>query len=222
MRFRICGGLDAPDWVLAQTAELNALPEDEVRKLAAESARMILKSSQRFEEHQGGDPEDAQEDAKVGTLDDQTEVVVDKSSSGSSLNDGAVKSELQGVHRSATQGLVDFIVESSCKYSVCGQTLVNELTQLGLSNQAAIKLDDVIQEQWTALQRGLRLSILRIARPAPREPVRSEVLVEDRSVKVSIPVDSQEPITFSASQAKLALLVEELSHAVNTAARFAR
>lgn len=106
MRFRFCGDLDCPDWVLAEISLLSKMT----------SVKMKLLVVQVIEDIIGGKIDYA----KVFKL------------------TADAKYELSDVK--ASIAAISFVISSSAKYNVDGDSLSNELQQLGLPKEHATAL----------------------------------------------------------------------------------
>ena len=98
MKFRFCGELDCPDWVLAEISTLSKITSVKMRLLCTQIIKDLLGESIDY--------------AKVEKLTSDA------------------KYELSDVKGSIAA--LSFIISSATKYSVDGDSLSNELQQLGL------------------------------------------------------------------------------------------
>lgn len=101
MRFRFCGDLDCPDWVLAEMNILARLTSVKMKLLVMQVIRGILDAGMDF--------------AKV-----------EKITQDAKYNIGDIKASVSGL---------EFIITSAAKHGVNGETLSNELQQLGLPKE---------------------------------------------------------------------------------------
>lgn len=118
MRFRFCGDLDCPDWVLAEISTLSKITSIKMRLLCAQVIKNLL-----------GDDIDY---AKV-----------EKLTSDAKYDLGDIK---------ATLAALSFILSSAARYTVDGDSLANELQQLGLPKEHSISFCKLYGENLTKLQ----------------------------------------------------------------------
>jgi len=129
MRFRFCGDLDCPDWVLAEMNNLARLTSVKMKLLVMQVIKGILDSDIDF-----GKVEKITSDAKYSV--------------------GDIKASVSGL---------EFIIKSASKHGVDGETLSNELQQLGLPKEHSTSLcksyESKFQDLHTILlQRSFRQS----------------------------------------------------------------
>ncbi|CAI8052848.1 COMM domain-containing protein 4 [Geodia barretti] len=103
MRFRFCGDLDCPDWLLAEISILSKLTSVKMKLLCAQVIKDILGDSIDY--------------GKVGKL-----------TADAKYEDSDIKAAIAAL---------SFIFTSAAKHSVAGDTLDNELQQLGLPKENA-------------------------------------------------------------------------------------
>ena len=106
MRFRFCGDLDCPDWVLAEMNNLARLTSVKMKLLVMQVIKGIMDSDIDF-----GKVEKITSDAKYCV--------------------GDIKASVSGL---------EFIIKSASKHGVDGETLSNELQQLGLPKEHSTSL----------------------------------------------------------------------------------
>ena len=106
MRFRFCGDLDCPDWVLAEMNILARLTSVKMKLLVMQVIRGILDEGIDF-------------------------VKVEKLTSDAKYDIGDIKASVAGLQ---------FIITSAAKHGVNGETLSNELQQLGLPKEHSTTL----------------------------------------------------------------------------------
>jgi len=129
MRFRFCGDLDCPDWVLAEMNNLARLTSVKMKLLVMQVIKGILDSDIDF-----GKVEKITSDAKYSV--------------------GDIKASVSGL---------EFIIKSASKHGVDGETLSNELQQLGLPKEHSTSLCKSYESKFkdlhtVLLQRSFRQS----------------------------------------------------------------
>ena len=130
MKFRFCGDVDCPDWLLAEMSILSKIS----------SVKMKLLCAQVVTEMTGGKIDYAKA-AKL-TSDAKFEVADIK----------------------AAVAALSFIFASSARQNVDGETVSNELQQLGLPKEHANALCKIYDDKLDQLQRTLRQSSMRISK----------------------------------------------------------
>lgn len=118
MRFRFCGDLDCPDWVLAEISTLSRMSSVKMRLLCAQVIKNLLGENIDY--------------AKV-----------EKLTSDAKYELGDVK---------ATIAALSFILSSAARYTVDGESLLNELQQLGLPKEHSASLCKLYGESLSKLQ----------------------------------------------------------------------
>lgn len=101
MRFRFCGDLDCPDWVLAEMNILARLTSVKMKLLVMQVIKGILNAGIDFTK-------------------------VEKITNDAKYSIGDIKASVSGL---------EFIITSAAKHGVSGETLSNELQQLGLPKE---------------------------------------------------------------------------------------
>ncbi|KAI1287262.1 COMM domain-containing protein 4 [Halotydeus destructor] len=127
MRFRFCGDLDCPDWVLVQIQSLSKLTSIKLKLLVLEIVKSILTNELKYE--------------KISEI-----------TSAARFDDGDVR---------AVSSAIEFIINTAAKYDVTGDTLSDELQQLGLPKEHASNISKVYSEKRNSLRQCLRENILR-------------------------------------------------------------
>ncbi|XP_064387545.1 latrophilin-like protein 1 isoform X4 [Halichondria panicea] len=130
MKFRFCGDLDCPDWILAEISTLSKLTSVKMKLLCVQVAKNI-----------------------VGTDIDYEKVT--KLTSDAKFEDGDIKSSLAAL---------TFVLSSAAKHSVDGQSLDNELQQLGLPKEHSTSLCKVYADNISKFQAVFREKSLRVSR----------------------------------------------------------
>ncbi|XP_011885627.1 PREDICTED: uncharacterized protein LOC105572068 [Cercocebus atys] len=131
-RFRFCGDLDCPDWVLAEISMLAKMVE-----CTGSTAGLLCASPQ-----EGG--------VRFASLADYEKIL--KLTADVKFESGDVK---------ATVAVLSFILPSMAKHSVDGGSLSSELQQLGLPKEHAASLCHCYEEKQSPLQKHLRVCSLR-------------------------------------------------------------
>ncbi|XP_022082426.1 COMM domain-containing protein 4-like isoform X2 [Acanthaster planci] len=130
MRFRFCGGLDCPDWVLAEISILSKITSVKMKLLCAQVIKDLL-----------GDCIDYEKVYKL-TADAKYET-------------GDVKASIAALN---------FILSSAAKYNVDGESLSNELQQLGLPKEHSAALCRSYQDKLEVLQQRFKEDSLRVSK----------------------------------------------------------
>ncbi|KAK2103405.1 COMM domain-containing protein 4 [Saguinus oedipus] len=146
-RFRFCGDLDCPDWVLAEISMLAKMSSVKLRLLCSQVLKELL--------GQGIDYEKILKltaDTKFGEYPAESTGPRQPWELGMVPGSGDVK---------ATVAVLSFILSSAAKHSVDGESLSSELQQLGLPKEHAASLCRCYEEKQTPLQKHLRVCSLR-------------------------------------------------------------
>ncbi|XP_048225265.1 COMM domain-containing protein 4 [Perognathus longimembris pacificus] len=130
MRFRFCGDLDCPDWVLAEISTLAKISSVKLRLLCGQVLKELLGQGIDYEK-------------------------ILKLTADAKFESGDVK---------ATVAVLSFILSSAAKHGVDGESLSNELQQLGLPREHAASLCRCYEETQRPLQEHLRGCSLRVSR----------------------------------------------------------
>ncbi|KXJ06943.1 COMM domain-containing protein 4 [Exaiptasia diaphana] len=128
MRFRFCGDLDCPDWVLAEISTLSKITSIKMRLLCAQVIKNLLGAEIDY--------------AKV-----------EKLTSDAKYDVGDIK---------ATIAAIAFILSSAAKYTVDGDSLANELQQLGLPKEHSVSLCKLYGENLSKLQQTFHEKTLKL------------------------------------------------------------
>lgn len=191
MKFRFCGELDCPDWVLAEISTLSKITSVKMRLLCSQVIKDLLGDCIDY-----GKVEKLTSDAKYDLSD--------------------VKASIAAL---------SYILSSAAKYRVDGDSLSNELQQLGLPKEHSVALcktyaDNLIRLQDAFLQRSLKLNKLTelqwrvdyvLGSSELHEITEPEVQLRFNEVDVSN--GSAQPVSFSMTARKFSLLLSELRQA---------
>ena len=191
MKFRFCGDLDCPDWILAEISLLSKLTSIKMKLLCSQVVKDIL-----------GEKIDYDKLMKL-TADAKYE-------------ESDVKSSVAAL---------EFIFSSAAKHTVDGESLDNELQQLGLPKENASSLCKVYSDSITSLQhvfaeQSLRVSTLEsvdwrvdyVLSSSALQDIGEPVIQLKMSRKDPITKEAT-PITFSLTEQKFRLLFKDLKQA---------
>lgn len=128
MRFRFCGDLDCPDWVLAEISTLSKITSIKMRLLCAQIIKNLL-----GEEIDYAKVEKLTSDAKYDVKDIKASIAA-----------------------------IAFILSSAAKYAVDGDSLANELQQLGLPKEHSASLCRLYGENLLKLQQTFHEKTLKL------------------------------------------------------------
>jgi len=188
MRFRFCGDLDCPDWVLAEISTLSRLTSIKVKLLCTQVVKEILGESIDYDK-------------------------VNKLTSDAKFEQNDVKASIAALH---------YILCSAGKYGVEGETLSNELQQLGLPKEHSGSIckaysDNLVSLQTRFKEQSLRLSSLEDVQWRVDYILSSSHLQDVGEPCVQLKLDIKnpdtgavEPLVFSADPQKFSLLLAEL------------
>lgn len=191
MKFRFCGELDCPDWVLAEISTLSKITSVKMRLLCSQVIKDLLGDCIDY-----GKVEKLTSDAKYDLSD--------------------VKASIAAL---------SYILSSAAKYRVDGDSLSNELQQLGLPKEHSVALcktyaDNLIKLQDAFLQRSLKLNKLTELQWRVDYVLGSSELheitepeVQLRFIEVDVSNGSAQPVSFSMTARKFSLLLSELRQA---------
>ena len=190
MRFRFCGDLDCPDWVLAEISILAKMSSVKMKLFCVQVMNAILGGKIDYDK-------------------------VAKFTTDAKFEEGDVKASIAAVN---------FIFSSSGKYSVDGETLSNELQQLGLPKKLATALCKVYSDKQTSLHEALKSKTMRLSSLKSAEWRVDYVLgsseidtVMEPEVQLEITKschnDFEESTTFTVSGDSFRLLLSELKQA---------
>ena len=193
MRFRFCGDLDCPDWVLAEIATLSKITSVKMRLLCSQVIRDLTGEGIDY--------------AKVEKLTSDA------------------KYELSDIK--ASIAALSFILSSAAKYSVDGESLSNELQQLGLPKEHAVALCKVYQDNLAKLQSSFQERSLKLDKLSNMEwrvdyVLGSSELKEVKEPEVQLKFDKSggttskpEAVSFTISSDKFRVLLSEMKQAQN-------
>lgn len=191
MRFRFCGDLDCPDWVLAEISTLSRLTSIKVKLLCSQVVKEVLGDTIDYEK-------------------------VHKLTSDAKFEQSDVKASIAALH---------FILCSAGKYGVEGETLSNELQQLGLPKEHSGSVCKTYSDSLSSLQsrfreRSLRLSGLEDVQWRVDYILSSSCLQDVGEPCVQLKLDVRDPdsgnvkhVVFSVDPEKFSLLLAELKQA---------
>ena len=128
MRFRFCGDLDCPDWVLAEISILSKVTSVKMKLLCVQVVSELLGGSIDY--------------TKVSKL------------------TADAKYEVSDVK--ASVAALNYIFSSAGKHNVDGETVSNELQQLGLPKEHAQALCKVYEDKLSQIRNTLRKQSLRL------------------------------------------------------------
>ncbi|CAH1789982.1 unnamed protein product [Owenia fusiformis] len=191
MRFRFCGDLDCPDWVLAEISTLSKITSVKIKLLCAQVIKDLLGGSIDF--------------AKVFKL-----------TADAKFDTSDVKASISGL---------SFILTSAAKYNVDGESLSNELQQLGFPKEHSTAIcrsyaDNLSKLQDEFRRQSLRLSQLESVSWRVDYIVSSSELKEvnepsvDLQMKIRNPdTGTVDPIAFTMTAEKFRIFLNELKQA---------
>ncbi|XP_057291243.1 COMM domain-containing protein 4-like [Hydractinia symbiolongicarpus] len=187
MRFRFCGDLDCPDWVLAEISILSKISSVKMKLFCQQIMSHLINGQIDY--------------AKVS-----------KFTSDAKFDINDIKAAIAAV---------DFIFSSGAKYGVDGETLSNELQQLGLPKELAASLCKVYEDKFDSLHKVLKNKSLRLSSLKSVDWRVDYVLVSNFTDNVKEPevqlkickTDDEEPICFTSSGDKFRVLLSEMREA---------
>lgn len=193
MKFRFCGDLDCPDWVLAEISILSRISSVKMKLLSLQVLKGLL-----GEEIDYGKVQKFTSDAKF---------------------------ELSDIK--ASVAALSFILSSAAKYNVDGDSLSNELQQLGLPREHSVSLHKVYEDNLSKLQAVLKETSFRLDRLKNLEwrvdyVLGSSELKETKEPEINLrfmTVDSdssrEKAVSFTVTSDKFRVLLHELKRAYN-------
>ena len=191
MKFRFCGDLDCPDWVLAEISTLSKITSVKMRLLCVQVIKDLLGESIDY--------------AKV-----------EKLTSDAKYEPSDVK---------ASVAALSFVLSSAAKYSVDGDSLSNELQQLGLPKEHSTALCKTYGEKLAQLQEVFWQKSLRLNRLSGLEwrvdcvlgsselHEMKETEVQLRLNEIDLNSDVSRAAAFSVTSDKFRVLLSELKQA---------
>ncbi|XP_071493829.1 COMM domain-containing protein 4-like [Diadema antillarum] len=129
-RFRFCGDLDCPDWVLAEISILSKITSIKMKQLCGQVIKDLLGEQIDYEK-------------------------VYKLTADAKYEPGDVKASIAAL---------TFILTSAAKYNVDGESLSNELQQLGLPKEHSTALSRSYGDKRDKMQEQLRSQSLRLSK----------------------------------------------------------
>ncbi|XP_028392280.1 COMM domain-containing protein 4-like [Dendronephthya gigantea] len=194
MKFRFCGDLDCPDWVLAEISILSRISSVKMKLLSLQVVKSLCGEAIDY--------------AKV-----------QKFTSDAKFEHSDVKASIAAL---------SFILSSAARYSVDGDSLSNELQQLGLPREHSISLHKVYEDNLTKLQDHLRNTSFRLDKLKDLEWRVDYVLgssqmkdlkepeINLRFVTVNSDSSSEQPVSMTMTSDKFTVLLHELKQAYKT------
>ena len=194
MKFRFCGELDCPDWVLAEISTLSKITSVKMRLLCTQIIKDLLGESIDY--------------AKVEKLTSDA------------------KYELSDVKGSIAA--LSFIISSATKYSVDGDSLSNELQQLGLPKEHSVALcktygENLIKLQDCFLGKSLKLSGMTEVEWRVDYVLGSSELHEVSEPEVQLRFSEldknsgrSQPVSFSMTSNKFSVFLSEMKQALRS------
>jgi len=198
MRFRFCGDLDCPDWVLAEIQTLSKLSSIKFKLLAGQVAKSIVVA-----------PADGREDA----LDIPK---IEKLCSDAKFDWSDVKAAIAALH---------YILTNAAKHSVQVEELADEIQQLGLPKEHATGLGRVYSDHSTVVRDRLKEKTLKLntleevnwrvdyVLGSSVQPETSQPEVHLRLNLRDADTDAISPLGFSMDAEQCRLLLRELTAA---------
>jgi hypothetical protein len=194
MKFRFCGDLDCPDWVLAEISILSRISSVKMKLLSLQVVKSLC-----------------------GESIDYTKV--QKFTADAKFENSDVKASIAAL---------SFILSSAAKYGVDGDSLSNELQQLGLPREHSISLHKVYEDNLTKLQEYLRATCFRLDKLKDLEWRIDYVLgssqmkdlkepeINLRFVTVNSDSSVEQPVSLTMTSDKFRVLLHELKQAYKT------
>ncbi|BFZ25657.1 hypothetical protein BsWGS_28696 [Bradybaena similaris] len=191
MRFRFCGDLDCPDWVLAEINILSKITSVKIKLLAVQVLKDLLGQDLDYDK-------------------------VQKLTSDAKFETGDIKASIAAL---------SFILSSAAKYDVDGETLANELQQLGLPREHTTSVCRSYSDGQSQLREHFRRTSLRVSGLDSVQWRVDYVLssselqnVNEPNVQIKLDVkqpDSTEPepVAFTLTADKFRVLLHELKQA---------
>uniref|UniRef100_A0A8V0ZQ21 COMM domain containing 4 n=1 Tax=Gallus gallus TaxID=9031 RepID=A0A8V0ZQ21_CHICK len=155
MRFRFCGDLDCPDWVLAEISVLARISSVKLKLICAQVLRELLGETIDVSVPTGNHASSQASALAVMCASVLQYEKILKLTSDAKLESGDVKAAI---------AVLDFILSNAAKHNVDGESLSSELQQLGLPKEHATGLCRSYEEKQSSLQDSLRAGSLRLSR----------------------------------------------------------
>ncbi|XP_033725446.1 COMM domain-containing protein 4-like [Pecten maximus] len=191
MRFRFCGDLDCPDWVLAEISILARMTSVKMKLLCVQVIKDLLNEGIDYEK-------------------------VYKLTSDAKFEIGDVKASLAAL---------SFVLSSAAKYGIDGESLSNELQQLGLPKEHTSALCKSYSDGLDKLQTHFRKTSLRLSNVDSVRWRVDYVLSSSELKDVNMPcvqlqlttknpdTGTTSPLSFTVSMEKFRVLLSELKQA---------
>jgi len=186
MRFKFCGDLDCPDWILPQIATASKLTSIKLKFITLEVINGIITGNLNW--------------AKAIKL-----------GSDGKLDEAEIKCCLAAL---------EFLIKSSAKYHVDGETLANELQQLGLPKEHSISLCKCYVEKRDQLSKALHDRSLKVNEfeslewSTVNEFENNRFKVKNQALAFTLKTKNRTSSEkFYASKEKVVLLLSELKQA---------
>ncbi|KDR18862.1 COMM domain-containing protein 4-like [Zootermopsis nevadensis] len=188
MRFRFCGDLDCPDWILAEINTLARMTSVKMKLVCQHVTRSLLGEDMDFER-------------------------VKKLTADAKFESGEVK---------ASVAALLFVLATSARHGVDGETLGSELQQLGLPREHATALCRVYNDNLASISSKLRDHSLRLSHLQDVQ-WRLDTVVVDKNLTVGelrLSLQVMDPMSgtqcthnFSMNAQQLHLLLADLKRA---------
>ncbi|KAL5007602.1 hypothetical protein ScPMuIL_016408 [Solemya velum] len=191
MRFRFCGDLDCPDWVLAEISILSKMTSVKMKLLCVQVIKDLIDEGIDYDK-------------------------VYKLTADAKFETGDVKASIAAL---------TFILSSAAKYSVGGESLSNELQQLGLPKEHAVSLCKSYSDNQEKLQQHFKIKSLRLSHLDSVEWRVDYILSSSELKEVNEPcvqlrmkvknpdTEKVDPVVFTIAADKFSLLLHELKQA---------
>lgn len=134
MKFRFCGDLHCPDWILAEIASLAKLTSIKFKLLCSLIVKNLLADQKSADQQQTS----GNEERNANLLKEAARIA------------NSTENELKGM-----VAALEFILSASARYSVQSELLSNEMQQLGLPREHAAALSKVYSESLAELRVSL-------------------------------------------------------------------
>ncbi|XP_069699315.1 COMM domain-containing protein 4 [Periplaneta americana] len=178
MRFRFCGDLDCPDWILAEINTLTRMTSVKMKLLCQQVTKSLLGEDMDYER-------------------------VKKLTADAKFEPGEVK---------ASVAALLFVLATSARHGIDGDTLSSELQQLGLPREHATALCRVYSDNLTSISNRLKDHSLRLNRLQDVQ-WRLDTAVLDRdqmAAELRLSLQTQEPASGTCGIHSLNLSAQQL------------
>ncbi|XP_074641085.1 COMM domain-containing protein 4-like [Tubulanus polymorphus] len=194
MKFRFCGDLDCPDWVLAEISTLAKMTSVKMKLLCIQVVKSMLADHSNIDY------------AKVQKL-----------TADAKFDNSDIKASI---------ACLELILSNATKYSVDGETLSNELQQLGLPKEHSVSLCKTYSDNHSKLHtkfkaQSLRLSSLESIDWRVDYVISSSELQDVNKPCVQLQLTTkdidgnQTAVSFTASDDKFRLLLNDMKQALS-------